>query len=49
MIFLQKLAQEANSEAEDGKENTIEKKHIKTNNQMGYNFTIYSTYVIVIL
>ena len=30
MIFLQKLAQEANSEAEDGKENTIEKKHIKT-------------------
>ena len=29
MLFLQKLAQEANSEAETGKENVIEKRHIK--------------------
>ncbi|CAG8474254.1 4808_t:CDS:2 [Funneliformis caledonium] len=29
MIFLQKLAQEANSEAEASKENMIEKRHIK--------------------
>ena len=37
MIFLQKLAQESNSEAEAGKEKVIEKRHVKAALEVSQN------------